>query len=76
MNNLIDFASIIPLLTIGIYNILPSHGMVNELVCYNIRVWFLTFQIFGSDPSCADYLKNLIEALFQHTTRILTNIQV
>ncbi|WJX88566.1 Transportin mos14 [Trifolium repens] len=32
-------------------------------------------KIFGSDPSCADYLKNLIEALFQHTTRILTNIQ-
>ncbi|PNY04292.1 transportin-3-like protein [Trifolium pratense] len=32
-------------------------------------------KIFGSDPSCADYLKNLIEALFQHTTRLLTNIQ-
>ncbi|PRQ16051.1 hypothetical protein RchiOBHm_Chr7g0180041 [Rosa chinensis] len=32
-------------------------------------------KIFGSDPSCADYLKNLIESLFQHTTRILTSIQ-
>ncbi|QCD80913.1 transportin MOS14 [Vigna unguiculata] len=32
-------------------------------------------KIFGSDPSCADYLKSLIEALFQHTTRLLTNIQ-
>lgn len=32
-------------------------------------------KIFGSDPSCADYLRNLIEALFQHTTRLLTNIQ-
>ncbi|MED6148222.1 Transportin mos14 [Stylosanthes scabra] len=32
-------------------------------------------KIFGSDPSCADYLKNLIEALFQHTTRLLTSIQ-
>ncbi|KAF4349554.1 hypothetical protein F8388_012242 [Cannabis sativa] len=32
-------------------------------------------KIFGSDPSCANYLKSLIEALFMHTTRILTNIQ-
>lgn len=32
-------------------------------------------KIFGSDPSCADYLKNLIEALFRHTTRLLTSIQ-
>ncbi|XP_050379254.1 transportin MOS14 [Argentina anserina] len=32
-------------------------------------------KIFGSDPSCADYLRNLIESLFQHTTRILTSIQ-
>ncbi|XP_058762412.1 transportin MOS14 isoform X2 [Vicia villosa] len=32
-------------------------------------------KIFGSDPSCADYLKNLIESLFQHTTRLLTSIQ-
>ncbi|KAI4336067.1 hypothetical protein L6164_014643 [Bauhinia variegata] len=32
-------------------------------------------KIFGSDPSCADYLRNLIEALFQHTTHLLTNIQ-
>ncbi|KAG4932733.1 hypothetical protein JHK87_046735 [Glycine soja] len=36
---------------------------------------WLGTEIFGSDPSCADYLKNLIEALFQHTTRLLTNIQ-
>ncbi|KAJ4851378.1 Transportin mos14 [Turnera subulata] len=32
-------------------------------------------KIFGSDPSCAYYLKNLIEALFQHTTCLLTNIK-
>ncbi|KAK6920787.1 Exportin-1/Importin-beta-like [Dillenia turbinata] len=32
-------------------------------------------KIFGSDPSCANYLKNLIEALFSHTTCLLTKIQ-
>ncbi|PON86109.1 Coatomer beta subunit [Trema orientale] len=32
-------------------------------------------KIFGSDPSCANYLKSLIEALFVHTTRLLTTIQ-
>ncbi|XP_022134835.1 transportin MOS14 [Momordica charantia] len=32
-------------------------------------------KIFGSEPSCASYLQNLIEALFMHTTRLLTNIQ-
>ncbi|KAL4633899.1 transportin MOS14 [Castanea sativa] len=32
-------------------------------------------KIFGSDPSCANYLKILIESLFIHTTRLLTNIQ-
>ncbi|GAV74387.1 Xpo1 domain-containing protein [Cephalotus follicularis] len=32
-------------------------------------------KIFGSDPSCANYLKNLIEALFNHTTRLLPNIK-
>ncbi|KAJ7956308.1 putative Transportin [Quillaja saponaria] len=32
-------------------------------------------KIFGSDPSCSNYLKNLIEALFTHTTRLLTNVQ-
>lgn len=32
-------------------------------------------KIFGSDPSCANYLKNLIESLFIHTTLLLTNIQ-
>ncbi|KAK7265742.1 hypothetical protein RJT34_33365 [Clitoria ternatea] len=32
-------------------------------------------KIFGDDPYCADYLKNLIEALFQHTTCLLTSIQ-
>ncbi|KAF5734726.1 ARM repeat superfamily protein isoform 2 [Tripterygium wilfordii] len=32
-------------------------------------------KIFGSDPSCADYLKNLIEALFRHTACLLTNIK-
>ncbi|CAN1753553.1 Transportin MOS14, partial [Linum perenne] len=33
------------------------------------------WQIFGSDPSCAFYLKNLIEALFSHTMCLLTNIE-
>ncbi|CAN6578266.1 unnamed protein product [Malus baccata var. baccata] len=32
-------------------------------------------KIFGSDPSCANYLKSLIEALFMHTTHLLTSIQ-
>ncbi|KAJ6374193.1 hypothetical protein OIU78_029824, partial [Salix suchowensis] len=32
-------------------------------------------QIFGSDPSCAYYLNNLIEALFKCTTCLLTNIK-
>ncbi|RXH96288.1 hypothetical protein DVH24_008792 [Malus domestica] len=33
------------------------------------------YAIFGSDPSCANYLKSLIEALFMHTTHLLTSIQ-
>lgn len=37
---------------------------------------FLGLQIFGSDPSCAYYLKNLIEALFKRTICLLTNIKV
>ncbi|KAL6579927.1 Transportin mos14 [Orobanche minor] len=32
-------------------------------------------KIFGSDPSCANYLKNLIESLFSHTTIVLAKIQ-
>ncbi|KAM0982545.1 hypothetical protein ACFX2I_015414 [Malus domestica] len=32
-------------------------------------------KIFGSDPYCANYLKSLIEALFMHTTHLLTSIQ-
>ncbi|CAI9767318.1 unnamed protein product [Fraxinus pennsylvanica] len=32
-------------------------------------------KMFGSDPSCTDYLKNLIESLFSHTTCVLTKIQ-
>ena len=36
----------------------------------------LGMQIFGSDPSCACYLKNLIETLFNCTTCRLTNIKV
>lgn len=32
-------------------------------------------KIFGSDPSCANYLKNLIEGLFSHTTCLLTSIR-
>ncbi|KAJ6817034.1 transportin MOS14 isoform X2 [Iris pallida] len=32
-------------------------------------------KIFGSDPSCADYLRSLIEALFSHTTKLLQNIK-
>ncbi|XP_031250854.1 transportin MOS14-like [Pistacia vera] len=31
-------------------------------------------KIFGSDPSCASYLQNLIEALFKRTTCLLTSI--
>ncbi|KAK1306879.1 hypothetical protein QJS10_CPA10g01680 [Acorus calamus] len=31
-------------------------------------------KIFGSDPSCANYLRSLIEALFQHTTILFKNI--
>jgi hypothetical protein len=76
MKILIDYAPIIILLTIGISKVLLFNGIAKEVTFYNFGGCFLTFQIFGSDPSCADYLKNLIEALFQHTTRILTNIQV
>lgn len=36
----------------------------------------LEWQMFGSDPSCANYLNNLIEALFIHTTKLLRTIQV
>ncbi|KAF5195980.1 Transportin mos14 [Thalictrum thalictroides] len=32
-------------------------------------------KIFGSDPSCANYLRSLLEALFSHTTHLLTKIQ-
>ncbi|KAG5536760.1 hypothetical protein RHGRI_024256 [Rhododendron griersonianum] len=32
-------------------------------------------KIFGSDPSCADYLKILIESLFSHTICLLKTIQ-
>ncbi|KAI3833657.1 hypothetical protein MKX03_022435 [Papaver bracteatum] len=32
-------------------------------------------KIFGSDPSCANYLRSLIEALFSHTTHLLTKIE-
>lgn len=32
-------------------------------------------KIFGSDPSCASYLKILIESLFSHTTCMLTKIE-
>ncbi|CAL9206600.1 unnamed protein product [Musa hybrid cultivar] len=32
-------------------------------------------KMFGSDPSCAGYLRNLIESLFSHTTKLLTTIQ-
>ncbi|KAM7272707.1 hypothetical protein ACFE04_027370 [Oxalis oulophora] len=32
-------------------------------------------KFFGSDPSCANYLKTLIESLFQRTTFVLTNIK-
>ncbi|XVF54216.1 hypothetical protein PTKIN_Ptkin05aG0162600 [Pterospermum kingtungense] len=31
--------------------------------------------IFGSDPSCASYLRNMIESLFKHTTCLLTSIE-
>ncbi|KAF6153180.1 hypothetical protein GIB67_031134 [Kingdonia uniflora] len=32
-------------------------------------------KIFGSDQSCTNYLRSLIEALFTHTTHLLTTIQ-
>ncbi|XP_075075681.1 transportin MOS14 isoform X2 [Nicotiana tabacum] len=32
-------------------------------------------KIFGSDPTCANYLKVLIESLFSHTACLLTKIQ-
>ncbi|XP_020574116.1 transportin MOS14 isoform X2 [Phalaenopsis equestris] len=32
-------------------------------------------KIFGSDPSCASYLRSLIEMLFSHTTKFLLTIQ-
>nr|GEX49288.1 transportin MOS14 [Tanacetum cinerariifolium] len=32
-------------------------------------------KIFGSDPSCADYLKVLIESLFSNTACLLTKLQ-
>lgn len=32
-------------------------------------------KIFGSDPSCSDYLRNLVEALFRRTTCLLATIQ-
>lgn len=41
-----------------------------------VHLLLLMLQIFGSDPSCANYLKSLIEALFMHTTHLLTSIQV
>ncbi|GKU88768.1 hypothetical protein SLEP1_g2994 [Rubroshorea leprosula] len=31
-------------------------------------------KIFGSEPSCASHLKNMIAALFRRTTCLLTNI--
>lgn len=40
---------------------------------YAINIWM---QIFGSDPSCSIYLKNLIEVLFRQTTCLLPNIKV
>lgn len=38
--------------------------------------WHLNWQIFGSDPSCANYLQSLIAALFSHTTKLLMTIKV
>ncbi|XP_047968698.1 transportin MOS14 isoform X1 [Salvia hispanica] len=32
-------------------------------------------KIFGSDPSCTNYLTILIESLFNHTTSVLTKVQ-
>ncbi|KAG6485484.1 transportin MOS14-like [Zingiber officinale] len=32
-------------------------------------------KMFGSDPSCANYLRSLIEVLFIHTTKLLRTIQ-
>lgn len=43
--------------------------------CSALSNFFCTFQIFGSDASCASYLKVLIETLFSQTTCLLTRIQ-
>lgn len=43
--------------------------------CLVLSNVFYTFQIFGSDASCASYLKVLIETLFSQTTFLLTKIQ-
>ncbi|CAI0399062.1 unnamed protein product, partial [Linum tenue] len=52
---------------------------------FDVRAWEMRtmeslcrackYAIFGSDPSCALYLKSLIEALFTHTKCLLTNIE-
>lgn len=53
---------------------------LHGIICCSLPV-FSTYvciylQMFGSDPSCANYLRSLIEALFIHTTKLLRTIQV
>ncbi|KAL4557645.1 hypothetical protein LXL04_035830 [Taraxacum kok-saghyz] len=43
---------------------------------FDSKVKSLALQIFGSNPSCADYLKVLIDSLFSNTAYVLTKIQV
>jgi hypothetical protein len=45
-------------------------------VNYGVNDLYLYVQIFGSDPSCTDYLRSLIEKLFGHTVKLLGSIQV
>lgn len=45
-------------------------------VNYGVDALYICMQIFGSDPSCADYLRSLIEKLFGHTVKLLGSIQV
>lgn len=36
----------------------------------------LKHQLFGSEPTCSKFLESLIATLFNHTTKLLTRIQV
>jgi hypothetical protein len=53
-----------------------SRNQLMNLNCIFSLWQFFSMQIFGSDPSCADYLTNLIQILFSHTVQLLRTIQV